>query len=55
MILGIIKTLFIMLIALPFIYIVTDVLIDIFKRTFGFYQKIAKPAIISIFSAIIKP
>lgn len=55
MILGTIKTLFILLIALPFIYIVTDVVIDIFKRIFGFYQSKAKPAIISVFTSVIKP
>ena len=52
MILEALKNLIILLIALPFIYIVADVFIDIFKRMFGFYQKKAKPVLISIFSSL---
>lgn len=54
MVLEFIKTLVILLIALPFIYIVADVLIDILKRLFGFYREKAKPVIISIYSSFNK-
>lgn len=53
MILEILKTLILLAIAAPFIYIVIDVLIDILKRMFGFYQEKAKPVIISILSSLI--
>lgn len=54
MVLEFIKTLVILLIAIPFIYIVVDVFIDILKRIFGFYRKKAKPVIISIYSSLNK-
>ncbi len=54
MILGVIKTLLLLLIAAPFIYIVVDVFIDIFKRIFGFFRIRAKPVIISIHSSLNK-
>jgi len=49
-----IKTLIILLIAIPFVYIVVDVIIDILKRVFGFYREKAKPVIISIYSSFNK-
>lgn len=50
MILEILKLLILLLIAVPFIYIVVDVIIDIFKRTLGFYQKKAKPVLLRTYS-----
>lgn len=52
MILEIIKMLVLLLIAVPFIYIVVDVLVDIFKRTLGFYQQKAKPVLLRIYSTL---
>lgn len=54
MILGIIKTLFMLLMAAPFLYIVVDVFVDISKRMFGFFRAKTKPVMISINSAFNK-
>jgi len=54
MILEIFKMLFLLLIAVPFIYIVVDVIVDIFKRTVGFYRRKAKPVIIRVYTSLDK-
>jgi ABC-type Fe3+ transport system permease subunit len=46
MILEILRLLILLLIAVPFIYIVVDVIVDISKRTLGFYQQKAKPILL---------
>jgi hypothetical protein len=54
MVLEILKILILMLIAVPFIYIVVDVIVDIFKRTLIFYRQKAKPVIIRIYTSFDK-
>ena len=54
MIFEFIKTLVVLLIAVPFVYIVADVVIDILKRLFAFYRDKAKPIIVSIYSSFNK-
>lgn len=55
MILEILKTFILMLIAAPFIYIVVDVILDIFKRTLGFYRQKARPVLVRVYSAFTRP
>jgi hypothetical protein len=50
MILEILRLLILLLIAVPFIYIVVDVIVDIFKRTLGFYQQKAKLVLLRAYS-----
>jgi hypothetical protein len=39
---------FSVLIAIPFIYMIFDVSLDVIKRIFGFYQGQTKPVLVSI-------
>ena len=55
MILEILRLLILLLIAVPFIYIVVDVVVDIFKRTLGFYQQKAKPVLLRVYSTFTRP
>jgi len=50
MVLKVLNIFFILIIAIPFIYIFVDVMVDIFRRTFGFFRLKTKPALVNILS-----
>lgn len=54
MLLDVLKFLFILLIAVPFLYMMYDVVLDVLKRIYGFYNRNAKPAILSMFALLAK-
>ena len=48
MIFEVLKTLFILAIAIPFVYIVSASVFDILKKVYNFYQLKTKPALVRI-------
>ena len=54
MILEVLKFLFLLLIAVPFLYMMYDVVVDVLKRIYGFYNRTAKPALLSMFALLAK-
>ncbi len=48
MFIMIMQFLFILLITVPFLYMVFDVTVDVLKRFYGFYKNNAKPVVIKI-------
>ena len=50
----IMKALVFLVIAVPFLFIVIDVTLDILKRFYGFYKRTAKPVIINLLATFAK-
>lgn len=54
MITGILGFIFIMLITVPFVYMIFDVFIDVLKRFHIFYRQKAKPVLVSVVTSLLK-
>lgn len=48
MVLEILKTLFILAIAIPFVYIITASIFDLVKKMYGFFKMKTKPVLIKV-------
>lgn len=54
MIFEILKYVFILLIAIPFLYMVFDVIVDVMRRFYGFYRRNIKTAFVGMMSTMLK-
>ncbi|MCG8603973.1 hypothetical protein MJD09_03110 [bacterium] len=48
MIFDVLRLMVVLLIAVPFLYMIYDVTVDVFKRFYGFYKTAVKPAPIRV-------
>ena len=54
MVQDMLKTLFYLMIAVPFLYMTLDVLVDLVKRGVQFYQRYARPILIQHLTSMFK-